>query len=131
MMLGQDAPAIAIEVTDMLWDMAYSPTGGAAFKETVEATTPSQQFGGPAEFPFWHWSLSGWESAELQQAQSRTTGVGDLFPMPPMENRGNLIQYLDWLAAQTGQAHARKRLLHPAGKPANWQEEDLQALFDA
>ena len=134
MIMGPDAPPMAIEIVEMAWDLLYHPAAGAALKETVAdpAATMFHSWGGPTEIGFWRTSMSQWESADLMRRQQK----GLLFPgeqtkqVPPPKYEGGMIPYLNYLVREQGLARGPGPGRRRKGKVV-WSEEDLRAFPDA
>ncbi len=133
MIMGPDAPQMAIEIVDMAWDLLYRSEGSATLIEDVAdpATTPFHSWGGPTEIGFWRTSMSEWETTDLMRRQMGRPFPGDqTTQVPPPKYEGGMIPYLNYLVREQGLSQDAHGFRRRKGKVV-WSAEDLRALPDA
>jgi len=130
MVMGPDAPPMAIEIVDMAWDLLYQSDAGIAMigdTTTVASAGLSHPWGGPIEIGFWDTAMSEWEREALTR-QRLVTQAGDSPKtlIPPPKYDGGMLPYLEYLTKESGLGKSGRR----RGKVV-WSKEDLKALPDA
>jgi len=123
MVLGPDAPPMAIEIVDTAWDLLYQSDRGirmireseAAIADAGPAVPDMATYdGGLDAMPFWSGVMSDFEA--------RTIDEGQLGP------EGGLLPHLEYLTSEG--LIPRKRGRRKKGR-VRWDKKDLEALPDA
>ena len=129
MVMGPDAPPMAIEIVDMAWDLLYQSDAGIAMigdTTTVAEAGISHPWGGPTEIGFWDTAMSQWEREALTQARRKAQWMPDKTLIPPPKYEGGMLPWLEYLTKESGLGKSGRR----RGKVV-WSKEDLKALPDA
>lgn len=130
MVMGPDAPPMAIEIVDMAWDLLYQSDAGVAMigdTPTVAEAGISHPWGGPTEIGFWDTAMSQWEREALTRQRLVTqTGAPSKTLIPPPKYEGGMLPWLEYLTKESGLGKSGRR----RGKVV-WSKEDLKALPDA
>ena len=130
MIMGPEAPPMAIEIVDMAWDLLYQSDAGIAMigkTTTVAQANLSHPWGGPTEVGFWDTAMSQWErEAMTAQRLIAQTGADPTKAIPPPKYEGGMLPWLNYLTKESGLGKTGRR----RGKVV-WSKEDLKALPDA
>jgi hypothetical protein len=130
MIMGPDAPPMAIEIVDMAWDLLYQSDAGIALigkTTTVAEAGFGHPWGGPTEIGFWDTAMSQWEhDAMTSQRAVALTGADPAKAIPPPKYEGGMLPWLNYLTKESGLGKTGRR----RGKVV-WSKEDLKALPDA